>query len=90
MSESIKQLGPEPQVPPPSALLSLTEAQRALLEILTLNFSRKLLHRIAPACGSGSTISRIAMKGQFPLLVTAWGAYLPGSWRGSSRIGFGR
>jgi len=55
VSESIKRMDPDPQVPPPSALLSLTEAQRALLEILTLNFSRKLLHRIAPA-GDGHPV----------------------------------
>ncbi|MDH5173132.1 MAG: lysophospholipase [Gammaproteobacteria bacterium] len=38
----------EPVVPPPSALLSLTEAHRAVLEIFTLNLSRKHLRRIAP------------------------------------------
>lgn len=38
----------EPYVPPPSALLALTEAHRALAEILTLNISRSRLARISP------------------------------------------
>lgn len=38
----------EPVVSPPSALLSLTEAHRAVLEIISLNLSRKRLGRIAP------------------------------------------
>lgn len=40
--------GPEPLVPPPSALLSLTEAHRAVAEIISLNFSRSYLRKIAP------------------------------------------
>ncbi len=40
--------GAEPMVPPPAALLSLTEAHRALAEILSLNLSRRHLRRIAP------------------------------------------
>ena len=39
---------PEPMVPPPGALLSLTEAHRAVVEILSLNVSRKQLRKIAP------------------------------------------
>jgi pimeloyl-ACP methyl ester carboxylesterase len=35
-------------VPPPAALLSLTEAHRAVLEILSLNLSRNHLRKIAP------------------------------------------
>ena len=38
----------EPYVPPPSVLLSLTEAHRAAVEILTLNISRNRLSRIVP------------------------------------------
>ena len=39
---------PQPYVPPPHALLSLTEAHRAVMEIVSLNISRRQLHRIAP------------------------------------------
>lgn len=35
-------------IPPPGALLSLTEAHRAVVEILSLNLSRKHLRKIAP------------------------------------------
>lgn len=38
----------EAYVPPPSALLALTEAHRAFAEFLTLNISRRRLARIAP------------------------------------------
>ena len=38
----------EPVVSPPSALLSLTEAHRAVLEIISLGLSRKRLRKIAP------------------------------------------
>jgi pimeloyl-ACP methyl ester carboxylesterase len=38
----------EPYVPPPSALLALTEAHRALAEIITLNISRRRLASMAP------------------------------------------
>jgi pimeloyl-ACP methyl ester carboxylesterase len=38
----------EPFVPPPSALLALTEAHRALAEIITLSVSRRRLAKIAP------------------------------------------
>jgi pimeloyl-ACP methyl ester carboxylesterase len=38
----------EPYVPPPSALLALTEAHRALAEIFSLNITRRALHRMAP------------------------------------------
>jgi pimeloyl-ACP methyl ester carboxylesterase len=38
----------EPYVPPPSALLALTEAHRAVVEILSLNITRRALHRMAP------------------------------------------
>ena len=38
----------EPVVPRPSALLSLTEAHRAVLEIVSLQLSRKRLRRMAP------------------------------------------
>ena len=55
MSESVNLMGIEPHIPPPSALLALTEAHRALLEILTLNFSRRRLRRIAPA-GDGHPV----------------------------------
>jgi pimeloyl-ACP methyl ester carboxylesterase len=41
-------IGPEPRIPPPHALLSLTEGHRALLEIVTLNLTRKHLRKIAP------------------------------------------
>ena len=39
---------PELSIPPPGALLSLTEAHRAVFEIISLNLSRKRLRRIAP------------------------------------------
>ncbi len=45
----------EPYVPPPSALLALTEAHRAFVEILTLNISRRRLASIAPA-GDGHPV----------------------------------
>ncbi len=38
----------EHYVPPPHALLSLTEAHRAVIEIISLNISRRRLGRIAP------------------------------------------
>jgi len=38
----------EPYVPPPSALLALTEAHRAVAEIFSLNITRRALHRMAP------------------------------------------
>ncbi len=38
----------DPMIPPPNMLLSLTEAHRAVLEILSLNISRKRLRKIAP------------------------------------------
>jgi pimeloyl-ACP methyl ester carboxylesterase len=38
----------EPYVPPPSALLALTEAHRALAEIFSLNITRRALERITP------------------------------------------
>ena len=38
----------EPYMPPPHALLSLTEAHRAVIEIISLNISRRRLARIAP------------------------------------------
>ena len=41
-------VGAEPMIPPPSMLLSLTEAHRAVLEILSLNISHKRLRKIAP------------------------------------------
>ena len=40
--------GPELLLSPPSALLSLTEAHRAVIEILSLNISSKHLRRISP------------------------------------------
>jgi pimeloyl-ACP methyl ester carboxylesterase len=46
---------PEPHVPPPSPLLALTEAHRAVLEIMTLNLSRRRLQRLAPA-GDGHPV----------------------------------
>lgn len=38
----------EPYMPPPHALLSLTEAHRAVIEIISLNISRRRLGKIAP------------------------------------------
>ena len=38
----------EPFVPPPGALLALTEAHRAFAEIITLNLTRSQLFRLAP------------------------------------------
>lgn len=38
----------EPYVPPPSALLALTEAHRALADIITLNVSRRRIAQVAP------------------------------------------
>lgn len=46
---------PEPLIPPPSALLSLTEAHRATVEIISLNLSRRRLSRIAPT-GDGHAV----------------------------------
>ena len=46
---------PEPQIPPPSALLSLTEAHRATVEIISLSLSRKRLAKIAPS-GDGHAV----------------------------------
>ena len=50
MSSSVIAASPEfePYVPPPSALLALTEAHRAVGEILSLNLTRKALEKIAP------------------------------------------
>jgi len=45
----------EPYIPPPSMLLALTEAHRAVAEIITLNISRKRLLRMAPA-GDGHPV----------------------------------
>lgn len=45
----------EPYLSPPSALLSLTEAHRAVVEILSLNISRKRLSRAAPT-GDGHAV----------------------------------
>jgi pimeloyl-ACP methyl ester carboxylesterase len=45
----------EPFVPPPSALLALTEAHRAFAEIITLNLSRRHLTNVAPA-GDGHPV----------------------------------
>ena len=45
----------EPYIPPPSVLLALTEAHRAVAEIITLNISRKRLLRMAPA-GDGHPV----------------------------------
>jgi pimeloyl-ACP methyl ester carboxylesterase len=45
----------EPYVPPPSALLALTEAHRALAEIITLNLSRRRLMSLAPS-GDGHPV----------------------------------
>lgn len=55
MSEASAALELEPQIPPPSALLALTEAHRAAIEILTLNFSRRKLHKLAPT-GDGHPV----------------------------------
>ncbi len=48
MSESIYPVEPEPYVPPPRALLALTEAHRAAVEMLTLGFTRRYLFKLAP------------------------------------------
>ena len=45
----------EPYIPPPSALLALTEAHRAVSEIITLNLSRKRLMKVAPS-GDGHAV----------------------------------
>lgn len=45
----------EPYIPPPSMLLALTEAHRAVAEIITLNISRKRLLRMAPS-GDGHPV----------------------------------
>lgn len=45
----------EPYVPPPHALLSLTEAHRAAIEILSLGISRRRLKKIAPL-GDGHAV----------------------------------
>lgn len=45
----------EPYVPPPSALLALTEAHRAVAEIFSLNISRRALGKIAPQ-GDGHAV----------------------------------
>jgi pimeloyl-ACP methyl ester carboxylesterase len=44
----LQDMAAEPYIPPPHALLSLTEAHRAVLEIISLNVSRRRLARIAP------------------------------------------
>lgn len=41
-------LGTEPHVPPPGILLSLSEAHRAMAEILALGLSRRHLERVVP------------------------------------------
>lgn len=46
---------PEPNIPPPSALLSLTEAHRAVVEIVSLNLSRRRLAKVAPS-GDGHPV----------------------------------
>ena len=38
----------EPYIPPPGALLALTEAHRAFAEIITLNISRRTLDKLSP------------------------------------------
>ena len=45
----------EPYVPPPSALLALTEAHRAFAEIISLNLSRRRLAKLAPG-GDGHPV----------------------------------
>jgi pimeloyl-ACP methyl ester carboxylesterase len=41
-------LDQEPYIPPPSMLLALTEAHRAVVEIFSLNISRRILRKLAP------------------------------------------
>ena len=55
MSRTSSLMEPEPYVPPPSALLALTEAHRALVEVLTLNFSRRRLLKMVPT-GDGHPV----------------------------------
>ena len=45
----------DPYVPPPSALLALSEAHRALAEVITLNLSRGRLAKLAPS-GDGHPV----------------------------------
>ena len=49
------QVAEEPQVPPPHALLSLTEGHRAFIEIISLGFSRRSLRKLAPR-GDGHAV----------------------------------
>ena len=48
MQDGVQMSDQEPYVPPPSALLALTEAHRALAEVFSLNISRRTLNKIAP------------------------------------------
>ena len=48
MQDGVQMSDQEPYVPPPSALLALTEAHRAVAEVFSLNISRRTLYRIAP------------------------------------------
>ena len=54
-SGSVAAMRAEPYVPPPAALLTLTEAHRAVVELLALHISRGRLHKIAPA-GDGHPV----------------------------------
>ena len=45
----------EPYIPPPGVLLALTEAHRAVVEIITLNISRRRLEQLAPT-GDGHPV----------------------------------
>ena len=47
-SEPVYPVSDEHYVPPPSAALALTEAHRAFVEVITLNFSRRKLSKLAP------------------------------------------
>jgi pimeloyl-ACP methyl ester carboxylesterase len=48
MQGAISMSDQERYIPPPSILLALTEAHRAMAEIFSLNISRRALHKIAP------------------------------------------
>ncbi len=54
-AERIAAFAPELYIPPPSAWLALTEAHRAVAEIITLNLSRRRLVRLAPS-GDGHPV----------------------------------
>ena len=54
-AERIAAFAQEPYIPPPSAWLALTEAHRAVAEIITLNLSRRRLVRLAPS-GDGHPV----------------------------------